>query len=50
MSLAEYKRPKTEKICPYKCVGISFTIYSDNTVKYNVCGKIFNISDLVSDY
>ena len=48
--LKDYKRPKTEKLCPYKCQGMSFVIYSNDTVKCKVCGKISKISDLLSEY
>ena len=50
MSIADYKRPKTEKLCPFKCQSMFFVIYSDETVKYNVYGKISKISDLIHDY
>ena len=48
--LKDYKRPKTEKLCPYKCQGMSFLIYTDNTVKCITCGKISKESDLLSEY
>ena len=50
MSITDYKRPKTEKLCPYKCQGMSFIIYSDDTVKCWTCGKISKISDLICEY
>lgn len=50
MSIQDYKRPKTEKLCPYKCQGMSFIIYDNNTVKCRTCQKISKLEDLISDY
>ncbi len=50
MSMQDYKRDKTEKLCPYKCQGMAFIIYTDNTVKCQTCHKISKISDLIAEY
>ena len=48
--LKDYKRPNTEILCQFKCEGMSFLIYTDNTVKCITCGKISKESDLLSEY
>lgn len=48
MDIADYKRAKTELLCPTKCQGMAFTIYSDKTVKCVVCGRESNISELIN--
>jgi hypothetical protein len=50
MSIADYKRPKTEKLCPNKCGGMAFILYTDNTVKCRICKKVSKISDLLDNY
>jgi hypothetical protein len=36
MSIEDYQRPKTELLCPHKCGGMAFIIYTDDTVKYRL--------------
>ena len=48
--LKDYKKPVTEKLCPYKCQGMSFIIYTNDTVLCINCKKISKISDLLSEY
>ena len=50
MDINNYKRAKTEKLCPAKCQGMSFIIYTDGTVKCQTCKKISLIEDLISVY
>ena len=50
MSIEDYKIEKTEKLCPYKCQGMNFLIYTDDTVKCVTCGKISKLGNLLSDY
>lgn len=50
VSIQDYKRDKTEKLCPYKCQGMAFIIYSDDTVKCRTCNKISKLSDLIDEY
>ena len=42
-----YKKPITELLCPAKCQGILFLIYSDNTVKCKLCNRISSIHELL---
>lgn len=48
--LKEYKRPKTEKLCPYKCQGMSFILYTNSIVKCLTCGKLSKESELLCEY
>lgn len=41
---------KTELLCPYKCQGMSFLIYTDKTVKCRTCKEIVDIDELISEY
>lgn len=50
MEKSLYKISKTEKLCPNKCQGMAFTIYSDNTVKCLTCKTVSTIDDLLDDY
>ena len=47
--LKDYKKPITEKLCPAKCRGMSFILYTNNTVKCITCNKI-SIEELLSEY
>ena len=46
--MKQYKRAKTELLCPAKCQGMSFKIYTDDTVKCNTCKKVSKIIDLIN--
>ena len=48
--LKDYKKPITEKLCPAKCQGMSFILYTNDTVKCITCKKISKIEELLSDY
>jgi hypothetical protein len=50
MSIEDYQRPKTELLCPHKCGGMVFILYTDDTVKCRVCKKIVKYSDLLREY
>jgi hypothetical protein len=45
--LKDYKIAKSEKLCPAKCQGMSFLIYTDETVKCRTCGKISKQRELL---
>ena len=48
MDIANYKRAKTELLCPKKCQGMAFNIYTDGTVKCLVCGNESSLDELIN--
>lgn len=51
MSFEEFmNHRKTEKLCPNKCQGMLFVIYTDGTVLCRTCNKISKESELLTKY
>ena len=46
-----YKPSVSELLCPNKCQGMLFVIYSDKkTVKCKICNKKSTLDELISEY
>ena len=48
--LKDYKKTITEKLCPAKCRGMIFILYTNNTVQCITCKKISKMEELLSEY